>query len=80
MGHGLQRAANAASESRRRGTGKPAKPWRVYGEGDASKDCRSQTAAYEVVRQLADRGNTATVWQWDRGQWVLYEVIDPGEI
>jgi hypothetical protein len=77
MGDGLQRAANAASESRRKGTGTPGKPWRVYSANNLSEDYRGQKAAYEAVRGLTGFGHTATVWHWEDGGWVKYEVIDP---
>jgi hypothetical protein len=77
MGEGLQRAANAASESRRRTTGKPAKPWRVYGARGLSTDYRSQRSAYEAVSSLTKAGTRATVYHWEEGRWVRYEVIEP---
>lgn len=75
----LQRAANAAAESARRTTGKPAKPWRVYGGASLtfSEDYRSQIAAYEAVQELTGPGHAATVYHWEDGRWVLYEVIEP---
>jgi hypothetical protein len=77
MGYGLQRAANAASESRRRTTGKPGKPWRVYGVNNLSEDYRSEKGAYEAVRELSGFGHPATVWHWEEGGWRLYDQVDP---
>ena len=77
MGEGLQRAFNAAGETRRRTTGKPSKPWRVYGARGLSTDYGSQRGAYEAVSSLTKGGTRATVYQWIDGVWVLYEVIEP---
>jgi hypothetical protein len=76
MAEGLQRALNAASETRRRTAGKPAKPWRVYGDR-LSNDYRSQSAAYEEAGRLSRCGVIATVYHWENGSWQRYEVIEP---
>jgi hypothetical protein len=57
-------------------TRKPAKPWRVYGRR-LSTDYRSQRAAYDSVKTLTQGGVTATVYHWEDGRWVRYEVIEP---
>lgn len=78
MAEGLQRAANAASESRRTTTGKPAKPWRVYGS-NLPEDYRSEKGAYEAAAELVRWGHAATVWHWADGAWQLYERVEPNE-
>jgi hypothetical protein len=77
MADGFQRAINAASESRRTISGRPYKPWRVFGAGEHYEDRRSQPAAYALVAAVTADGATATVWHWEEGRWVKYEVIDP---
>lgn len=57
----------------------PSKPWRVYGPRGISTDCRGQRAAYEAVKSITGAGNKATVYHWEHGRWVKYEVIDPKE-
>jgi hypothetical protein len=59
---------------------KPSKPWRVYGARGISEDYRSQRAAYEAVATLTKLSVRATVWHWEEGRWVKYEVIEPGDV
>jgi hypothetical protein len=60
-------------------TRKPSKPWRVYGTR-LSTDHRSQRAAYDAVATLTRLGVQATVYHFEDGRWVKYEVIEPGDI
>lgn len=55
----------------------PSKPWRVYGAHGLSTDYRSQRAAYEAVKSIVKGGTKATVYHWEGGRWVKYEVIEP---
>ena len=59
---------------------KPSKPWRVHGRGGISTDYRGQRAAYDAVAAVTKAGARATVWHWEEGRWVKYEVIEPGDI
>ena len=58
---------------------KPSKPWRVYGRGPVSTECRSQRSAYDVVAYITKAGDRARVYQWADGSWQLYEVIEAQE-
>ena len=69
------REAPAAAKAAR----PPSKPWRVYGARGISTDFRGQRAAYDAVNTITKAGNKATVYHWEDGRWVKYEVIDPGE-
>ena len=57
----------------------PSKPWRV----DPTRGVgwgyyfRSQSLAYDKVQHLTAKGETATVYQWENGDWRLYERIEP---
>jgi hypothetical protein len=59
---------------------KPSKPWRVsWQPGNHYDHYRSERAAYDAVRVLADQDPVTriTVHRWERGSWHLYERIDP---
>jgi hypothetical protein len=59
----------------------PSKPWRVtwpsvVSRAPHSEDYRSQRAAYEAVASIT-RQLSATVYHWERGDWRLYERVEP---
>jgi len=59
------------------------KPWRlVYGVRGASSTTehfRSQRATYDRVITVTRSGFKATVYHWEDGRWVKYEIIDAAE-
>ena len=59
---------------------KPSKPWRVYGARGLSTDYRGQRGAYDAVSSLTKAGTRATVYHWEEGRWVKYEVIEAQKI
>jgi len=57
----------------------PSKPWRV----DPTRGVgwgyyfRSQPTAYGKVQALTAKGETATVYHWENGDWRLCERVEP---
>jgi hypothetical protein len=61
---------------------KPSKPWRVDGPADRGngQTYRSQSAAYEAVRELAGFGHDSTVWHWEDGRWRTYDKVSAADM
>jgi hypothetical protein len=51
--------------------------WRVYATAPPPTFRHSRRAAYRLARALNRRGQSATVYRWENGDWVLHERIDP---
>jgi hypothetical protein len=54
------------------------KPWRVFGPGEHWEDRPSENKAYELVRSLLPglgEGETVTVYVYEHGHWVLFEIL-----
>ena len=56
---------------------RPSKPWRVSGPNPLAEHYRSESAAYDAVRELNGWGHAAVVEHWEDGKWRLYERVEP---